>query len=101
MKKAVTRRGFIGRAAATAGALSTFATAAAPNIAQAGVSAQARLQGKLQVVQVLDFHPDHNAHNKKVIEDWAAATIGAQNLDLSDLAGFLGSSNIYEKLQAQ
>ena len=62
---------------------------------------QARLQGKLQVVQVLDFHPDHNAHNKKVIEDWAASTVGLQNLDLSDLAGFLGSSNIYEKLLAQ
>jgi multiple sugar transport system substrate-binding protein len=101
MKTGVTRRGFMGQAAATAGALSALATAAAPNIAQAGVVQQARLQGKLQVVQVLDFHPDHNALNKKVIEDWAATNIGAQNLDLSDLAGFLGSSNIYEKLQAQ
>lgn len=91
----------MGRAAATAGALATLTSTIAPSVAQAGVVQQARLNGKLQVVQVLDFHPDHNAHNKKVIEDWAASTIGPQNLDLSDLAGFLGSSNIYEKLQAQ
>lgn len=48
---------------------------------------------------MLDFHPDHNAFLKKTITDYAAQ----QNrpLDLSDLAGFLGGTDIYHKLQAQ
>jgi multiple sugar transport system substrate-binding protein len=99
MKKAVTRRGFIGRAAATAGALSTIATAAMPNVAQAGVSAQARLTGKLQVVQTADFHPDYNDHLKKTITDYAASQ--RWDLDLSDLGAFVGSTPIYDKLSAQ
>ena len=89
----------MGQAAATAGALSTFATAALPNVAQAGVVAQARVNGRLQVVQAADFNNDHNAFVKKTIEDYAAS----QNwqLDLSDLAGFLGGSDVYQKFQAQ
>lgn len=99
MKKAVTRRSFIGTAAAAAGAMSAIATAALPNVAQAGVTAQARLNGKLQVVQELGFHPDYNDHLKRTITDFAASN--RWDLDLSDLAGFLGSSSIYDKLQAQ
>jgi multiple sugar transport system substrate-binding protein len=57
------------------------------------------VQGKLQVVQVLDFHPDHNAYLKKSITDFAAQQNWA--LDLSDLSGFLGGTDIYQKLQAQ
>ena len=95
MKKAVTRRGFLGQTATTAGALSTLATVGAPSM----VAAQARPIGKLQVVQSLDFHPDYNEHLKKTITDFAASQ--RWDLDLSDLAGFLGSSNIYDKLQAQ
>jgi multiple sugar transport system substrate-binding protein len=68
-------------------------------MAQAGHPAQARLQGKLQVVQVLDFHPDHNAFLKKTITDYAAAQ--RWDLDLSDLAGFLAGADIYQKLNAQ
>jgi multiple sugar transport system substrate-binding protein len=95
MKKAVTRRGFLGQTAATAGALSALASAAAPTM----VAAQARLNGKLQVVQNADFHPDYNDHLKKTITEFAAQQ--RWDLDLSDLAGFLGSSNVYDKFQAQ
>jgi multiple sugar transport system substrate-binding protein len=96
----ITRRGVFKRAgqvAATSGALS--AVALAPTVAQAAPAGQARLNGKLQVVQVLDFHPDHNAFIKQTITDYAANQ--RWDLDLSDLAGFLGSSNIYDKLSAQ
>ena len=51
-------------------------------------SGSGALSGKLQVVQVLDFHPDHNEFLKKSITDFAASKGWA--LDLSDLAGFLG-----------
>lgn len=99
MRKGITRRGFIGRATATAGALSTFASAAVPKVAHAGVATQARVSGRLQVVQAADFNADHNTFVKKAIEDYAAS----QNwqLDLSDLAGFLGGSDVYQKFQAQ
>ncbi|HXI18545.1 MAG TPA: ABC transporter substrate-binding protein [Chloroflexota bacterium] len=95
----MTRRGFIGRAAATAGTLSALGTAVLPNVAQAGVVQQARVNGRLQVVQAADCNSDHNAFVKKTIEEYAAS----QNwqLDLSDLAGFLGGSDVYQKFQAQ
>src|SRR5262245_26889080 len=96
----ITRRGVFKRAsqvAATSGALS--AVALAPTVAQAGPATQARLNGKLQVVQVLDFHPDHNAYLKQTITDYAASQ--RWDLDLSDLAGFLAGADIYQKLQAQ
>ena len=95
MKKAVTRRRFMGQSAATAGALSALATAGTPSM----VAAQARLTGKLQVVQTADFHPDYNEHLKNTITAYAAQQ--RWELDLSDLAGFLGSSNVYDKFQAQ
>jgi multiple sugar transport system substrate-binding protein len=99
MQNAVTRRGFLGKTAAAAGALSAVAAGLAPEVAQAGVVQQTRLQGKLQVVQAADFNNDHNAHVKKVIEDFSASQ--RWELDLSDLAGFLGGSDIYQKFQAQ
>ena len=39
-------------------------------------SGSGTLSGKLQVVQVLDFHPDHNAFLKKTITEFAAARAG-------------------------
>ena len=72
---------------------------AASGASTPGASGTATVKGKLQVVQVLDFHPDHNAFIKKSIQDYAAQR--SWQLDLSDLAGFLGSSDIYQKLQAQ
>ena len=36
-------------------------------------SGSGTLSGKLQVVQVLDFHPDHNAFLKKAITEFATS----------------------------
>jgi len=96
-----TRRGLFARAgqgAVAAGAL-TALWATEPSIAQAGVPAQARLTGRLQVVQAADFNNDHNEFVRRTITDFAAAQ--RWDLDLSDLAGFVGGSDIYQKLQAQ
>lgn len=116
----ITRRWLLGRTAMMAGGVSalsvsgcgpnnpsstaaptagTAATAPAATTAAGAAPSPARLNGKLQVVQVLDFHPDHNAFLKKTITDHA--TQQRWDLDLSDLAGFLGSADIYQKLQAQ
>jgi multiple sugar transport system substrate-binding protein len=104
-----TRRRMLGLAAgAAAGVLAAACGQGAATQQPGGQQAQsgtpagggaAQVQGRLQVVQVLDFHPDHNAYLKKTIQDYAAQ----QNwqLDLSDLAGFLGGTDIYQKLQAQ
>ena len=104
MGAAVTRRGLLSRASGVAGAVAAIAGGIAPNlagVAQAGVSALAKVSGKFQVVTMVDWHPEHNAYLKKTITEWAENNgIGSQ-LDLSDVAGFLGSSDIYQKLQAQ
>src|SRR5262245_6693232 len=63
----VTRRGFLCRAATTAGAVAAATALSGPAMAQTGTPAQARVQGKLQVVQTADFHPDYNEHLKKTI----------------------------------
>ena len=104
MGAAVTRRGLLSRASGVAGAVAAIAGGIAPNlagVAQAGVSALAKVSGKLQVVQMVDFHPDHNAFIKTTVTEWAEKNgIGAQ-LDLSDLSAFVGGSDVYQKLQAQ
>jgi len=94
-----TRRKFLGQAAAATGAVTAIAAAGMPSIAQAGVSAQAKTTGKFQVVLNLDFNANYNTFLKQTITDYAAAQ--KWDLDLSDLAGFVGSSDIYQKLQAQ
>ena len=104
MASAVTRRGLLGRASGAVGAVAAIAGGLAPGlagVAQAGVSAQAKVAGKLQVVQMVDFHPDHNAYIKKTITDWADAKGIGSALDLSDISGFVGGTDIYQKLQAQ
>ncbi len=100
---AVSRRQILGGAGAALAAV-VAAACGAPGGGTAGsgapaASGTATVNGKLQVVQVLDFHPDHNAYLRKSITDFAAAR--GWDLDLSDLAGFLGGSDIYQKLQAQ
>jgi len=94
-----TRRSLLGRAAMATGALSAMAAAGLPAVAQAEVSAQAKVTGKLQVVLNLDFNKNYNTFLKQAISDYATAQ--KWDLDLSDLAGFLGGSDIYQKLQAQ
>src|SRR5262245_28440487 len=94
----ITRRGVFSRAGQVAGAAAALHVAGT-SVAQAGVAAQARVTGKLQVVQAADFNNDHNEFVKKTITDFAAAQ--RWDLDLSDLAGFVGGTDIYQKLQAQ
>ena len=104
MASPVTRRGLLGRASGAVGAVAAVAGGLAPalaGVAQAGVSAQSKVNGKLQVVQMVDFHPDHNAFIKKTITDWADAKGIGSALDLSDISGFVGGTDIYQKLQAQ
>ncbi|HEX2514264.1 MAG TPA: hypothetical protein VH257_06125, partial [Chloroflexota bacterium] len=89
-----------GQVAAATGALT--AVGLAPAVAQAGHPAQSSLNGKLQVVQMVDWHPNHNQYLKDTITTWAGERLGGtQNLDLSDVSGFVGSTDIYQKLQAQ
>jgi multiple sugar transport system substrate-binding protein len=100
----VSRRRILGGAGA---ALATVVAAACGPTGSAGTQAgagarpagTATVSGKLQVVQVLDFHPDHNAYLRKAITDFAGQQ--GWGLDLSDLAGFLGGTDVYQKLQAQ
>ena len=99
MRGQTTRRKFIGQAATAAGVVSALAAAGVPSIAQAGFSPQAKTTGKFQVVLNLDFIANYNTFLKQTIVDYAAAQ--KWDLDISDLAGFLGSSDIYQKLQAQ
>ena len=107
VRRSHSRRRFLGMAAggSLAGVLAAACGPAAGNdpgpgaAAQNGTPGTASVQGKLQVVQVLDFHPDHNAYLKKTITDYAAQQ--SWQLDLSDLSGFLGGTDIYQKLQAQ
>jgi ABC-type glycerol-3-phosphate transport system substrate-binding protein len=94
-----TRRKFLGQAATAAGVASAIAAAGMPSIAQAGVAAQAKVTGKFQVVLNLDFNANYNTFLKQTITDYAKSQ--SWDLDLSDLAGFLGSDPIYQKLQAQ
>lgn len=98
-RERVPRRGLFGRAAAAAGAASAISAALAPSMAFAQTAPPARLTGKLQVVQVVDWHPDHNTYVADVIKKFAAAQ--RWDLDHSDLVGFLGGSDVYQKLQAQ
>ena len=94
----ITRRSLFSHAGQAAGAVAALQLAGT-SVAQAGVATQARLTGKLQVVQAADFNNDHNEFVKKTITDFAAAQ--RWELDLSDLAGFVGGTDIYQKLQAQ
>ncbi|HEX2186787.1 MAG TPA: ABC transporter substrate-binding protein [Chloroflexota bacterium] len=100
MPGVLTRRALFQRTAQLAATTGAFvAASAAPLVAQAGHPAQARLTGKLQVVQMVDWHPNHNQYLKETITNYAAQQ--GWDLDLSDMAGFVGSTDIYQKLQAQ
>jgi len=94
----ITRRGMFSRAGQAAGTLAALQVAGV-SVAQAGVVSQAAVTGRLQVVQAADFNNDHNEFVKKTITDYAAAQ--RWQLDHSDLAGFVGATDIYQKLQAQ
>src|SRR5579859_5184116 len=88
-------------APAAPAAAATTAPAAAPTPAAAQAAptfAAAKINGKLQVVQSRDFHPDHNALIEAKIKEFAAK----QNypLDHSYIEAYAGSGDVVQKLTA-
>jgi len=84
---------------AAAAATTAPAAAATPAAAQAAPTfAAAKINGKLQVVQSRDFHPDHNALIEAKIKEFAAK----QNypLDHSYIEAYAGSGDVVQKLTA-
>jgi multiple sugar transport system substrate-binding protein len=85
--------------APAAAATTAPAAAATPAAAQAAPTfAAAKINGKLQVVQSRDFHPDHNALIEAKIKEFAAK----QNypLDHSYTEGYAGAGDVVQKLTA-
>jgi multiple sugar transport system substrate-binding protein len=85
--------------AAAATTAPVAAAAATPAAAQAAPTfAAAKINGKLQVVQSRDFHPDHNALIEAKIKEFAAN----QNypLDHSYIEAYAGSGDVVQKLTA-
>jgi multiple sugar transport system substrate-binding protein len=88
--------------AAAPAATTAPAAAAAPAGATAPQAAPtfatAKINGKLQVVQARDFHPDHNALIEAKIKEFAAK----QNypLDHSYIDAYAGSGDVVQKLTA-
>src|SRR5438132_247514 len=75
------------------------AATTAPAAAQAAPTfAAAKINGKLQVVQSRDFHPDHNALIEAKIKEFATK----QNypLDHSYIEAYAGSGDVVQKLTA-
>jgi multiple sugar transport system substrate-binding protein len=75
----------------------TAAPTAAP-AAAAKPAAKPQIKGKFQVLLIDDYHPDHNAHVRKTIEEHSKAQGWA--LELSPVAAFLAGADIYQKLLA-
>ena len=99
---ALSRRKFMGGVTAIAGAgmLAACATqqrAATPT--EQRPAGQATVTDKLTVLQVDDFHPDHNAFLKEEITRFAQEK--NWHLELANVAGFLAGMDIYQKLLAQ
>jgi multiple sugar transport system substrate-binding protein len=75
------------------------AATTAPAAAQAAPTfAAAKINGKLQIVQSRDFHPDHNALIESKIKEFATK----QNypLDHSYIEAYAGSGDVVQKLTA-
>jgi multiple sugar transport system substrate-binding protein len=94
-------------AAAGAAPAAAGAATATPLPPQSVVQAVAALQkpksaakpnGKLQVLQNQDFHPDHNAFVRLLLEEWGKAQ--GWQMDISYVAGFQSGSDLNQKLTA-
>ncbi|TAK25376.1 MAG: hypothetical protein EPO26_03100 [Chloroflexota bacterium] len=90
-------------AAKPAAAAPTATPAPSQTVVQAVAALQkpksnAKITGKLQILQNQDFHPDHNAFVRLLLEEWGKA----QNwqMDVSYIAGFQGGSDLNQKLVA-
>lgn len=104
------RRQFVRRTAgAGAGAfaapyiLGGMSTAAAQTPAAAPAEiprtpSSATVDGKLRVMLKDDFHPDHNAFMRAELE--AFATASGWEIEITDVAGFVGGGDLYQKLLA-
>jgi multiple sugar transport system substrate-binding protein len=97
----LTRRGLADVTAAAA--VTALAAACAPQ-QQAQPSASqptgsARVTGKLSIVQISDFHPDHNKFVKDELTKFA--TEKSYPFEISDMQYFLAGGDIYQKLLAQ
>jgi multiple sugar transport system substrate-binding protein len=91
-----------GAAPAAAGA-PTATPAPSQSVVQAVAAIQkpksgAKINGKLQILQNQDFHPDHNAFVRLLLEEWGKAQGWA--MDISYIAGFQGGSDLNQKLTA-
>jgi multiple sugar transport system substrate-binding protein len=96
-----TRRGVITALTSAAGA-TVLAACAQPRQAappEQKPAGQVTVTGKLTVLQVDDYHPDHNKFIKEEIERFAREKNWP--LDLANIAGFLAGMDIYQKLLAQ
>jgi len=58
----------------------------------------ATVTGKLQILQNQDFHPDHNAFVRLLLEEWGKAQ--GWQMDIAYIAGFQGGSDLNQKLVA-
>jgi multiple sugar transport system substrate-binding protein len=90
-------------AAPAAGGAPTATPAPSQSVVQAVSALQkpkvaSKPNGKLQVLQNQDFHPDHNAFVRLLLEEWGKAQ--GWQMDISYIAGFQGGSDLNQKLTA-
>jgi len=58
----------------------------------------ATVDGTLRVMLKDDFHPDHNAFMRAELEAYAAAS--GWEIEITDVAGYVGGGDLYQKLLA-
>jgi len=104
------RRQFLQRTAgASAGAIAapyilggvTHAAAQTPAAAPEEIPitpSSATVDGTLRVMLKDDFHPDHNAFMRAELEAFAAAS--GWSIEITDVAGYVGGGDLYQKLLA-
>jgi len=61
-------------------------------------SSEKKVTNRLQIVQNQDFHPDHNAFVRLLLEEWGKAQ--SWPMDISYIAAFQGGSDLNQKLVA-
>src|SRR5262245_1262171 len=86
-----------------AGGAPTATPAPSQSVVQAVATIQkpksgAKINGNLQILQNQDFHPDHNAFVRLLLEEWGKAQ--GWSMDISYIAGFQGGSDLNQKLTA-
>jgi multiple sugar transport system substrate-binding protein len=88
--------------AAAAGTPTGPTPTAAPVVAPGTIpmtKSNAKVTGKLQVIQNQDFHPDHNNFVRQQLEEWGK--FNGWTMDITYTAGFTGGGDLNQKLVAQ